>query len=93
MDRETISYRFLSNQLGGYHFAAILLQRPFDPGLVLILTSFCIRSTKVRTLFEKGATIAQWICLRLPLCRPSVESQAQHLCFIIYSQICAIFVI
>ena len=28
-----------------------------------------------------GAAIAQWICLRLPSCRPGFESQAHHLCF------------
>ena len=27
-----------------------------------------------------GATIAQWICLHLPSCRPGFESQAHHLC-------------
>ena len=35
-----------------------------------------------------GAAIAQWICLRLPSCRPhSIYA------FIIYSEICTIFVI
>ena len=38
-----------------------------------------------------GAAIAQWICLRLPSCRPGFESQVHHLHFFIYS-ICAIFV-
>ena len=28
-----------------------------------------------------GAAIAQWICLRLPSCRPVFESQAHHLSF------------
>ena len=28
-----------------------------------------------------GATIAQWIRLRLPSCRPGFESQAHHLSF------------
>ena len=28
-----------------------------------------------------GATIAHWICLHLPSCRPGFESQAHHLCF------------
>ena len=28
-----------------------------------------------------GAAIAQWICLRLPSCRPKLESLAHHLRF------------
>ena len=36
---------------------------------------------------------AQWIRLRLPSCGPGFESQARHLRFIIYSQICTILVI
>ena len=28
-----------------------------------------------------GATIAQWICLRLPFCCPGFESQAHNLLF------------
>ena len=27
------------------------------------------------------AAIVQWLCLRLPSCRPGFESHAQHLCF------------
>ena len=39
-----------------------------------------------------GAAKALWICLCLPACRLGFKSQAHHLCFIIYSQICANFV-
>ena len=46
-------------------------------------------NTKIKFLW--GATIAQWICLSLPSCRPGYESQAHHLYFFNYS-ICAIFV-
>ena len=28
---------------------------------------------------HRGAAIAQWICLRLPSCRPRIDSQAHHL--------------
>ena len=45
-----------------------------------------IRSSEWRPKTEAGAksndaTIAQWIRLRLPSCRPGFESQAHHLCF------------
>ena len=29
---------------------------------------------------NRGPVIAQWICLRLPSCRPGFKSQAHHLC-------------
>ena len=35
-----------------------------------------------------GAAIAQWICLRLPSCRPGFESQAHHLCFHRFIELC-----
>ena len=31
--------------------------------------------------FNRGATIAQWIRMRLPSCCPGFESQAHHPCF------------
>ena len=42
-----------------------------------ILTYF-VRGSSVQM---RGATIAQWIHLRLPSCHPGFESQAHHLCF------------
>ena len=40
----------------------------------------------------RGAAIAQWIRLRLPSCRPGSSPKHTIYAFIIYSQICAIFV-
>ena len=48
--------------------------------------------TKI-TFLLKGASIAQWICLHIPSCRPGFDSQDSICTFIIYSQFCAIFVL
>ena len=40
---------------------------------------------------HRGATIAQWIRLRLPSCRPGFESQAHHLRFYQFILICVMW--
>ena len=41
-------------------------------------------------IHRRGAAIAQWICLRLPSCRPGFESQVHHLHFFHLMYLCYI---
>ena len=63
----------------------------FDAFITTLIKVFTNLYQNANMLVSWGATIAQWIRLRLPSCRPGFKSQARHLCFFIYS-ICAIFV-
>ena len=84
------------NNLRLVHTTAILLQPATNTCFAekiekfQLIATHCIR----RWSQQNRAAIAQWIRLRLPSCRPRFDSQANHLSFyLIYSQICAIFVI
>ena len=44
-----------------------------------------------QTNFSWGATIAQWICLHLPVCRLGFKSQAHHLWFYQFILICVMW--
>ena len=56
-------------------------------------TGFGTLKIFIRLFSSRGSAIAQWICLCLPFCGPGFKSQSNHLCFIIWSKICAIFVV
>ena len=43
--------------------------------------TFSTRIFKHKNLIKGGTSIAQWICLHLPSCRPGFESQKHHLRF------------
>ena len=51
------------------------------------------KECKRENIWFWGGTLAQWIHLCLPSCRPGFESQSvlESILFIIYTQICAIF--
>ena len=40
-----------------------------------------LAAIKGQSRHTKGDTIAQWVHLRLPSCRPGFESKSHHLCF------------
>ena len=56
------------------------------------LRNCCVARTCTKMRCEEGAAIPQWIRLRLPSCHPCSTPQPAIYPFIIYSQICAIFV-
>ena len=56
----------------------------FDAFKTTLIKVFTNLYQNANMLVSWGATIAQWIRLRLPSCRPGFESQACHLRFFIY---------
>ena len=71
------------------HLAPDAVQKYVDPALNKY--QWGLQNRRERQLLH-GVPPSQWICLRLPSCRPGFKYQACYLRFFIYS-ICAIFVL